>query len=180
MGTDRREEIADVFEKHFEHFGFKKVTVDDIARDLKISKKTIYQHFNTKEEIFYFVVSRVARRYLTSMKHKLEDCASIREKIDRLIRMIFAETRKWLKQNDAFEFRYKFEIAELAFKDAFNELVAALLVEGVESGELADLNVTMTVRFINGVISESMRAVSADPGLPVEDETVEAVCKLLA
>jgi len=167
MGTDRREEIADVFEKHFEHFGFKKVTVDDIARDLK-------------EEIFYFVVSRVARRYVTSMKHKLEDCASIREKIDRLIRMIFAETRKWLKQNDAFEFRYKFEIAELAFKDAFNELVAALLVEGVESGELADLNVTMTVRFINGVISESMRAVSADPGLPVEDETVEAVCKLLA
>jgi AcrR family transcriptional regulator len=180
MGVDRKEEIADVFQKHFDHFGYKKVTVDEIARELKISKKTIYQHFNTKEEIFYFVVSRVARRYVASMTRKLEPCPTVRDKVTRLIHLIFAETRRWLKQNDAFEFRYKFEIAELAFKDAFNELIAALLIEGVESGELHDLDVAMTVRFINGVMSESMRALSMDRSLPVEEQTVAAVGKLLS
>ena len=32
----------------FLNFGFKSITMDDIARDLAISKKTIYSHFSTK------------------------------------------------------------------------------------------------------------------------------------
>ena len=32
-------------------FGFKSVTMDDIAQDLGISKKTLYQYFNNKEEL---------------------------------------------------------------------------------------------------------------------------------
>ena len=65
--SSQKEEIATSFQKHFEHFGYKKTSVDDIARELKISKKTIYQHFNTKEEIFYYIVSRVARQYMNRM-----------------------------------------------------------------------------------------------------------------
>ncbi|MGD9101586.1 MAG: TetR/AcrR family transcriptional regulator, partial [Anaerolineae bacterium] len=63
----KKEQIADAFQKHFNHFGYKKTSVGDIARELKISKKTIYQHFSTKEEIFYYVVSRIARQYRDRM-----------------------------------------------------------------------------------------------------------------
>ncbi|MDP4183262.1 MAG: TetR/AcrR family transcriptional regulator, partial [Bacillota bacterium] len=37
--------------------GFKKLTVDDIAKKLGISKKTIYKHFSNKEEIISEVVN---------------------------------------------------------------------------------------------------------------------------
>ena len=47
--SDTRERIADVFKKHFTYFGFKKTSVDEVAKELKISKKTIYQFFSSKE-----------------------------------------------------------------------------------------------------------------------------------
>ena len=175
----QKEQIADSFQKHFEHFGYKKTSVDDIAKELKISKKTIYQHFSTKEEIFYFIVSRVARQYSNRMAKELESLPSNREKLSELIRKIFAETRQWVKSNDAFEFKYKYDIAGLAFRDSYNELIKMYLREGVAGGEFPAMPVDLNVRFINGIISESMRLVTANPDLEVEQEVIEAINKLL-
>ncbi|HUH75188.1 MAG TPA: TetR/AcrR family transcriptional regulator [Chitinophagales bacterium] len=41
----------------FKSKGVKNVTVDEIARQLKMSKKTIYQHFNTKSQLVNSCVS---------------------------------------------------------------------------------------------------------------------------
>ena len=37
-------------------FGYTKVTVDEVAKAAGVSKKTIYQYFNSKEEIFWEVM----------------------------------------------------------------------------------------------------------------------------
>ena len=58
----QKQAIADAFKKHFQHFGFKKTSMDDISNELHVSKKTIYQYFSTKEEIFYYVVSQIAHQ----------------------------------------------------------------------------------------------------------------------
>lgn len=42
----------------FWRYGVKSVTMDDIAKELGISKKTIYQHFNDKDAIVKEVVER--------------------------------------------------------------------------------------------------------------------------
>jgi AcrR family transcriptional regulator len=175
----QKEQIATSFQKHFEHFGYKKTSVDDIAKELKISKKTIYQHFSTKEEIFYYIVSKVARRYVNSMAGRLDDFTSYREKLDKLVRMIFEESRPWLKENDAFEFKYKYDIAGLAFQEAYNDLLTDLVQRGIEAGEFRPGSVELKVRFINGVISESMKLLTANPDLIVEDEVVDAIDRLL-
>ena len=175
----QKEEIADSFKRHFEHFGYKKTSVDDIARELKISKKTIYQHFSTKEEIFYFVVSKVARQYMNRMAADLEGIPTQREKLEQLVRHIFSESRKWLKENDAFEFRYKYDIAGLAFQDAYNDLLADLIQSGITADEFREGPVELTVRFINGIISESMKVLNANPEQNVEDEVVTAIERLL-
>jgi AcrR family transcriptional regulator len=39
----------------FMKYGFKSITMDDIARHLSISKKTIYQFFKDKDELIYIV-----------------------------------------------------------------------------------------------------------------------------
>ena len=144
-----------------------------------ISKKTIYQHFNTKEEIFYYIVSKVAQQYVNRMAADLENLPTQKEKLEHLIRMIFSESRKWLKENDAFEFRYKYDIAGLAFKDAYNDLLAELINQGIEAGEFREGPVALTVRFINGIISESMKVLTANPEEDVEDEVVAAIERLL-
>lgn len=177
----QKEQIVDVFQKHFNHHGFKKTSVDEIAQELKMSKKTIYKHFSSKEKIFYFVISRVAKKFSSNMEKKLVDYSTQKEKVEQLIAMIFTETRKWLKQgNDAFEFKYKYEIAQLAFTDAYNVVFNKLLQTGIDSGELKISNVEITVRFINGIISESMKLISTNPDLDVEGDVISSVGKLIS
>ncbi len=51
-----KEYIIDESDKLFCQFGFKSVTMDDIARHLGMSKKTIYTHFSDKNEIVNIVI----------------------------------------------------------------------------------------------------------------------------
>lgn len=180
MNSDpQKQAIADVFKRHFQHFGFKKTSVDDVSTELRISKKTIYQHFNTKEEIFYFVVRQIARQYLNQMEAELVQLPTSEARLTRLLHLIFHEAKKWLKENDAFEFRYKYEIAELAFKDAYSELLARLLQEGIDSGEFASMPIEVTSSMMQGMISEAMRLVSANPKLEVEKHLIEGILKMV-
>lgn len=43
--------------QQFTRFGFKTITMDDIARHAGVSKKTLYQHFETKVEIIVAAVT---------------------------------------------------------------------------------------------------------------------------
>lgn len=40
----------------FNTYGIKSITMDDIAKELGISKKTLYQHFKNKDDIIYKVM----------------------------------------------------------------------------------------------------------------------------
>ncbi|MFC0185061.1 DNA-binding transcriptional regulator, AcrR family [Pseudarcicella hirudinis] len=51
-----KERIIKKSKELFFRYGVKSVTMDDIAHDLGISKKTIYQNFNDKDEIVYQVM----------------------------------------------------------------------------------------------------------------------------
>lgn len=51
-----RQSILDVSYREFAVHGFKKVTIDEIASELSISKKTVYKVFSSKEEILRQVV----------------------------------------------------------------------------------------------------------------------------
>ncbi|WP_072762796.1 TetR/AcrR family transcriptional regulator [Arenibacter nanhaiticus] len=46
-----KEKILDKATEMFLSFGFKSVTMDDLAQELGISKKTIYAHFNNKTKL---------------------------------------------------------------------------------------------------------------------------------
>lgn len=50
------DEILSSISKLFKKCGIKCINMDDIARELGISKKTLYQHFENKNEIIYKVI----------------------------------------------------------------------------------------------------------------------------
>ncbi len=55
--------------KIFSHYGFRKTTMDEIAKALKMGKSSIYYYFESKEEIFEAVVrweANVLRNELTT------------------------------------------------------------------------------------------------------------------
>lgn len=51
-----KEKITQAAQREFMQFGYTKITVDEIAKAAGVSKKTIYQYFNSKEDIFWEVI----------------------------------------------------------------------------------------------------------------------------
>lgn len=51
-----KDKILQAAHREFMQFGYTKITVDEVAKAAGVSKKTIYQYFNSKEEIFWEVM----------------------------------------------------------------------------------------------------------------------------
>lgn len=64
ISKDNRDEMRDSIVKAatqvFTRFGFKKTSMDDIARSIRMGKSSIYYYFKSKEEIFQAVVDKEA------------------------------------------------------------------------------------------------------------------------
>lgn len=54
--SDKRQEIIEKVKDLYKTYGIKSVTMDDVARHLAISKKTLYQYFQDKDELVQSVV----------------------------------------------------------------------------------------------------------------------------
>jgi len=56
---DLRERILAGADELFCRFGIKRITMDDIAKHLGMSKKTLYQHFKDKNELVYVQIQNL-------------------------------------------------------------------------------------------------------------------------
>jgi AcrR family transcriptional regulator len=80
-----REKILYFAHAKFITEGFYKTTMDEIARDLQISKKTIYKHFASKEDL----LQSVCDMRLYTMNEKIDEIAeSHDDSIAKFIKMI--------------------------------------------------------------------------------------------
>nr|WKN36293.1 TetR/AcrR family transcriptional regulator [Tunicatimonas sp. TK19036] len=66
---ENKDQIAKAAEHLFMNYGFRSVTMDDIAKRLGISKKTIYQHFRDKDEVVRLATFRILEREKTLLDH---------------------------------------------------------------------------------------------------------------
>ncbi len=95
MESEKRTQILTLAKKKFERFGFNKTTVDEIAKDANISKRTLYQEFENKaeilEELFMFEALSVRKAILNQINKIVEPT----EKLQTFIRLAL----KYLDQN---------------------------------------------------------------------------------
>jgi TetR/AcrR family transcriptional regulator, cholesterol catabolism regulator len=177
--TVTRENIADSFEKHLEQFGFRKTSVEDIAKDLHISKKTIYVHYESKDAIFKSVIERRAAEDKQRIAAELADRASYTAKVEGLIRIVFDFTRDWWRRNRDSEFVQRYQVAEQAFLDAYTDLIRDYVHAGVRNGEFTARDDETTVRLVSGLMLAGTRMLQEDIDAEVEPSVVEAVNRLL-
>jgi len=63
-----REAILDAADRRLARYGYKKMTVDELATDAGIGKGTIYLHFRSKEEVVLSHVDRIVERLLVGLE----------------------------------------------------------------------------------------------------------------
>jgi AcrR family transcriptional regulator len=80
--------------KIFSRYGFKKTTMDEIAKALKMGKSSIYYYFESKEEIFEAVVlweANILRNELTTAIKKVDS------PIDKMKNYVFVRMKSFEK-----------------------------------------------------------------------------------
>jgi len=60
--ADVREAILDAVDRRLARFGYKKMTIEELAADAGIGKGTVYLHFSSKEEAVLSHVDRIVER----------------------------------------------------------------------------------------------------------------------
>lgn len=145
-----RERILKTSEALFRKFGIRSVTMDEIASELGISKKTIYQNFEDKDSI----VHEIARQ---NMMCDIEESERIYKEAANPIEQVFRETELLRKQaatiNPAVFYDLKkyhpktWQLFQEYNKVNFLEIVKKNLKEGVQQGFYrADINIEVLAR----------------------------------
>jgi AcrR family transcriptional regulator len=66
--------------------GLENTTVDDIAKEAKIAKGSVYSYFKSKDEIFTEAVKQTAQERIDKLKFLLEQFSSTKEKLSVLLK----------------------------------------------------------------------------------------------
>ena len=69
----RREEIINACEKLYQTMSFKEITLKEIGNELPFSRPTIYNYFETKEEIFLALFRREYERWIVDLDEIYND-----------------------------------------------------------------------------------------------------------
>lgn len=82
--------ILDCAQARFDRFGFQKTTMDEISRDCKMSKRTLYEHFQDKEHLFDCLVEREGHKDLENIFSRMGDISDPLERLMQLLRTSIA------------------------------------------------------------------------------------------
>jgi AcrR family transcriptional regulator len=82
---DIRDLILDGVDALLARFGFRKMTMEDLAREVGIGKGTIYLHFPSKEELALAHVDRIAERLLLRLRQIAAGPGSAPERLRRML-----------------------------------------------------------------------------------------------
>lgn len=155
MGVeDSKERILEATIKVFNKKGLK-FTMDDIATELSISKKTIYKVFKDKETMFYDMVDYCFDAIKESEAAVVEDTTiSTVEKVRRIL-SVLPEGYKSIDFRQLYELKAKYPKTYLKVEERLEsgwENTIALIQQGIEEGEIRPVNVSILKTMIEATL----------------------------
>lgn len=138
--ADVRDALLDAAEQLLARFGYKKTTMDDVARLTGVGKGTIYLHFSSKEELILGTIDRLVDRLLDKLRSIASSSADHAERIREMIvcRVLFRfdSVRDYSESLDELlrALRPEYLARRQGYFAAEAEVFAAVLAEGHDAG----------------------------------------------
>lgn len=85
MTQRKQQQILNTAETMFNRFGIKKTAVDDIARDAKVAKATIYNYFGNKEGLLKALIAQKIQQFEAQLLKATESTINPVEAIKSII-----------------------------------------------------------------------------------------------
>ena len=149
MAKERKNQIVRAAAKRFARLGLAKTTLNEIARDVRIGKATIYHYFSSKEDLFYQTLEWEASQFINDIKAifnneeiplggRLLEYISYKENIDRKYKLLFDLMLQLFTYD-------KFETEKEILKKllAEEENIIKLILNSVYSGRIESMDTSL-------------------------------------
>ncbi len=146
---ENKKMILEAAQEVFGRYGFRKTTMEDIARGARKGKSSLYHYFNSKEEIFKEVIEKEVDELKKEIEKTIAAEKSFKEKIRLYVITRMRAIKRLANLYTAFEeeyyesysfiqeFRQKYDEYEIGF-------IGGILKDGVEQGVFKIKDVGLT------------------------------------
>ena len=138
----------------FAKYGYKKTTIDDIARVLRMAKSNIYRYFVGKEDLYHQSVSSVLDAWRTHVQQQVSAIQDPMEKLRQMaeVAIHYPESNPdfcniLLQDPQIFSLSDRQDSYRPANQPA-EELLRSVLIEGVSAGVFHNVNIDYTTELL--------------------------------
>lgn len=135
---DGRSRIMVAFLTLTKSLSLKNVTMDDIARQAGISKKTLYQHFRNKNEVIDYVVERSHELFANRCKSIIANAGNAVEALCKIADLLDEISFDW-NRISLYQFQKYYPLSFDKYIDGLEAVHISMIREVVSNGKKAGL-----------------------------------------
>jgi len=142
--------LLEVASRQFSEFGYRSVTLDEIAKEAGISKMTIYKHFATKEELFIETILSFMHKHAACIEEELKSKTGTIEKIDHLMKYNLETSKNFSLSfyKDVMSMPNVTESVMAKKLEYIRRIYRGIVNEGVLSGEIREMDVDFATEML--------------------------------
>jgi len=155
---DEQNKIVELTEEKFFRDGFYKTTMDEVASELKMSKKTIYKFFPSKDDL----ITAIAKHFMEGLKSKiLPALNSEKNAIEKLaeLNQILAKVSTKVSSNRMDEIRQHFPKLWNEIDSFRTKMMFGNITKVIDQGKAEGLFIDYPTPIIMNTLVSSVRAI---------------------
>jgi len=182
-GSETRERIMDVAETHLGGGGYLGVSLEEVAREVGVSKPALYYHFpQGKEQLFIAIAHRALEHHREGLERAIAAHDSGAAKLRAVARWFMSEGNQEHPMDELRDLsrfvseQHQVKLAEGFFGSLYGPIHRAIS-SAIESGEFSDNSPELLTWAFLSLLSGMLQVnnVSAGPSLPEATRTAEGM-----
>ena len=130
---DTKQEILNKTESLFMRYGIKSVTMDDIARELGISKKTLYQYVDNKQDLIEQSFQKHIQEELQIMREIREEAKDSIDEVLKTARYVIKSIRK-VSPTVMYDLEKYYRKTWMQMKQLHNRHIYSIILDNINRG----------------------------------------------
>lgn len=141
-------------EELFMQFGYKAVSMDQIAEAAGISKMTIYRYFSSKQDLFLEVLKLIMDKAYKQLEDEISKVDGTLDKINTLFHFNMETSKQYSFAffQDVMDNQYILDKVMKRKKTAVRSIFEDIIRSGIEKGEVRKLDETFTANILMSLI----------------------------
>ena len=182
-GSETRERIMDVAETHLGGGGYLGVSLEEVAREVGVSKPALYYHFpKGKEELFIAIADRALEHHRVGLERAIADHDSGTAKLRAVARWLMSESNQDHPMDELRDLtrfvseQHQVKLAEGFFGSLYGPIHRAIS-SAVESGEFSENSPELLTWAFLSLLSGMLQVnnIPAGPSLPEATRTAQGM-----